>query len=419
MDLRWSDRTGDTFALRSSHIISRLLLENRPNWAQAQDVGIFDHFWQSPSIYKSYSTVHHADELSQSFAPQSPSIVAHCRKTRHAAAGIASCCQCPICLFVNFSIHLNLCPASALILTKRDSSTANLASPRFLRMDAWSSPMSATRHRPSHGASSSSGPGWPLSGSYAAPKAAATSTYGCTPEFDTGPMPRSDDSWNLFPDHPFQHELHQNQRVLHTQVFKQLEVGQGPNKQKQLWVTEIDAEGTERLRRPECFFHGIVGHVKDKWGYPIHGWKEVANYWHRYFDITEVPCHFHQTEPHENRSHHETSEVPAEDLPIDDDGDDTSQVEFPEEVRDPAPSAPAPWQISQLAHILYNMLLEDPDFNAPIIELLQAPPADPSESSLPLFTSAELAQLASHLAVTGSRLATGKPRGFPCGLFGR
>lgn len=44
MDLRWSDRTGDTFALRSSHIICRLLLENRPNWAQAQDVGIFDHF---------------------------------------------------------------------------------------------------------------------------------------------------------------------------------------------------------------------------------------------------------------------------------------------------------------------------------------------------------------------------------------
>jgi hypothetical protein len=317
-----------------------------------------------------------------------------------------------IFLFVNFSIHLNLCPASALILTKRDSSTANLASPRFLRMDAWSSPMSTTRHRPSHGASSSSGPGWPLSGSYAAPKAAATSTYGCTPEFDTGPMPRSDDSWNPFPDHPFQRELHQNQRVLHTQVFKTAGSRARTQQTKQLWVTEIDAEGTERLGRPVFFFHGIVGHVKDKWGYPIHGWKEVANYWRRYFDITEVPCHFHQTEPHENRSHHETSEVPAEDLPIDDDGDDTSQVEFPEEVRDPAPLAP--WQISQLAHILYNMLLEDPDFNAPIIELLQAPPADPSESNLRLFTSAELAQLASHLAVTGNRLARqANPEDFP------
>jgi len=219
-----------------------------------------------------------------------------------------------------------------------------------------------------------------------------------------------------FPDHPFHSELHQNQRVLHTQVFKQLEVGQGPNKQKQLWVTEIDAEGTERLRRPEFFFHGLVGHVKDKWGYPIHGWKEaprLANYWRRYFDITEVPYHFHRTEPHENRSHHETLEVPAEDLPIDDDGDDTSQVEFPADVHDPAPSAPG-HIISQLAHIMYNMLLEDPDFNAPVIELLQTPPADPSESNLRLFTSAELAQLASHLAVTASKVARqANPEDFP------
>ena len=41
MDLRWSDRTGDTFALRNPRTISRLLQENRPNWAQAQDIGIF------------------------------------------------------------------------------------------------------------------------------------------------------------------------------------------------------------------------------------------------------------------------------------------------------------------------------------------------------------------------------------------
>ena len=41
MDVRWSDRTGDTFALRPPHIIGRILLENRPNWAQAQDIGIF------------------------------------------------------------------------------------------------------------------------------------------------------------------------------------------------------------------------------------------------------------------------------------------------------------------------------------------------------------------------------------------
>ncbi|CAL1149582.1 unnamed protein product [Cladocopium goreaui] len=183
-------------------------------------------------------------------------------------------------------------------------------------------------------------------------------------------MPRGDDSWNPFPRHPFTPDFKQNQRVVHTQVFKEIEVGEGPNKQKQLWVTEIDADGIERLRRPEFFFHGIVGHVKEKWGYHINGWRDNV-------------------------------ETPAED--IHDDGDDTSQIEFPAEV--PNPHLSVPMQISQLAHIMYNILLADPEFNAPILEMLQIPPADPSESNIRLFTSAELAQLGSHLAVTANTLA--------------
>lgn len=58
-------------------------------------------------------------------------------------------------------------------------------------------------------------------------------------------------------------------------------------------------------------------------------------------------------------------------------------------------------QIRQLAHIMYNILLA----NAPILEMLQIPLADPSESNIRLFTSAELAQLGSHLAVTANTLA--------------
>ena len=89
---------------------------------------------------------------------------------------------------------------------------------------------------------------------------------------ESGPMPRSDDSWHTYPTYHLHSEMHQKQRVLHTQVFKQVEVGQGLHTQRQLMATEIDAEGTERLRRPEFFFHGIVGHVKDKWGGRINGW---------------------------------------------------------------------------------------------------------------------------------------------------
>lgn len=41
MDLRWSDITGDTFALRNHETISSLLAEHRPHWQQAQETGIF------------------------------------------------------------------------------------------------------------------------------------------------------------------------------------------------------------------------------------------------------------------------------------------------------------------------------------------------------------------------------------------
>jgi len=73
-------------------------------------------------------------------------------------------------------------------------------------------------------------------------------------------------------------------------------------------ATEIDAEGTERLRRPEFFFHGIVGHVKDKSGGRINGWKEasrLANYWRRYFNIEEIPYSSHSTEPYEELTLHD------------------------------------------------------------------------------------------------------------------
>jgi len=53
-----------------------------------------------------------------------------------------------------------------------------------------------------------------------------------------------------------------------------------------------------------------------------------------------------------------------------------------------APSVPM--QIGQLAHFLYQALMEDPVFNAPILEKLPA---------------SELAHLGSHLAITTNILA--------------
>ena len=98
---------------------------------------------------------------------------------------------------------------------------ANLASPRHLRMGAWSTPLSTTRHRPSSGTSSSVGFGLPVPRSSAEPKAAATPGYEYTSSMESVPTPMGGESWNSsFPHNPFTSDLQPSQRVVHTQVFK-------------------------------------------------------------------------------------------------------------------------------------------------------------------------------------------------------
>ena len=198
-------------------------------------------------------------------------------------------------------------------------------------------------------------------------------------------------------------------------MFKLIDVGEGPNRRTQPWIPETDSHGTERPRRAEFFLHGIVGHVKDKWGYSMIGWREaskIANYWRRHFHIEEVPHTSYQIEPHEQQENNDIPENSAGDAPADDDVDDTSNMEIPPETADQVPSVPM--QISQLAHILYDALIWDRELNAPILELLQIPPQDPTESNLRLFTTAELAQLGGHLAATANVLArSANPEDFP------
>jgi len=67
-----------------------------------------------------------------------------------------------------------------------------------------------------------------------------------------------------------------------------------------------------------------VGHVKDKWGHSIYGWREAsrfANYSRRHFGVQEVPYEYHQTEPHQELG---TTNNP--DNPDDDAAGDTSTM---------------------------------------------------------------------------------------------
>jgi hypothetical protein len=164
-------------------------------------------------------------------------------------------------------------------------------------------------------------------------------------------------------------------------------------------VTKIDRTGQECNRRPEFFFNGILGHVRDRWEGYIDSRTEssrLVNYWGRFFNIDEIheeiTTEGHQAGHHQNESD-DAAPGDAEDL-----ADDTSVTVHTGDV-------PVPSQVHQLATILYNVLIADPEYNAPILEKLQIPPEDPSGTQVKLFTAVELSHMASHLAITATELA--------------
>jgi hypothetical protein len=51
-----------------------------------------------------------------------------------------------------------------------------------------------------------------------------------------------------------------------------------------------------KIKTPETFFHGIVGHVRDRHGQRIDRWAQaatLANYWRRYYNMTENTWPYH------------------------------------------------------------------------------------------------------------------------------
>ena len=243
-------------------------------------------------------------------------------------------------------------------------------------MDSWSTPLATTRRQPSPGASSSSGFATSLPGPSAEPiwlRQPWVRIHG------PNGIRSNTCEWRLLDfflsTKPILTTYFQpRQRVVHTQLFKLIEVGEGPHRRSELWISEADWQGCERLRHPEHFFHGIVGHVKDKWGHSIYGWREasrLAKYWRRYFQVEEGPYNYHQAEPHEEQADIFIPANPADDEMADDDANDTSTMGIPPETADQVLSVPL--QISQMARIRYDVLIRDPEFNAPILKLIQTP----------------------------------------------
>ena len=265
--------------------------------------------------------------------------------------------------------------------------------------------MSVYRRRHSSGAASSSdaaastrqGPRLP--GSSSDSGSHPETTYGYAASAFSPPMPNINTTWQQPEYYPLQEQLSQDHKVLHTQIFKEVTSGHGANRVRRLMVTEIDRTGQERNRRPEFFFNGILGHVRDRWEGYIDSWTEssrLANYWRRFFNIDEIHeetnTERHQAVHHQNESD-DAAPGDAEDL-----ADDTSVTVHTGDV-------PVPSQVHQLATILYNVLIADPEYNAPILEKLQIPPEDSSGTQVKLFTAVELSHMASHLAITATEVA--------------
>ena len=315
--------------------------------------------------------------------------------------------------FISFQFLL-LVLGSSCIMTKRDFLIAGFTSPPIpMRMPC--------RHARSHGyPSSSAAPSdsghlhrsvtdltEPAARYPSRHEDASThsSQHGYSTEAPAVPLPASGDHQTPIAPRqeeafPLQREMAEQRRQLHAHYFTEVRVPNSDSSQpdlRRLMVTEVDRFGNHRNRQPEFFFNGIIGHIRaDQSGW-IDSWEQatqLANYWRRHFQIPEVHQAGHwQHYPQELNSGNQAEE--SQDDMSGSNMDDTDSLVVHAE------SASAPIQIHQLATVLWNILHNDREANLAILEKLENPSTDPIQ----IFSAADLAHLASHLAQTTHQLS--------------
>ena len=191
--------------------------------------------------------------------------------------------------------------------------------------------------------------------------------------------------------YPLQRELAEIRRQLHAYYFVEVQSPHDDNSQpalRRLMVTEVDRRGNHRNRQPEFFFNGIIGHIRAGQNGWIDSWdqsSQLANYWRRYFQIPEIP-------PDGNLPPHH-SDAPESPASVQESGmEDTESIIANVDI------TPPPVQIHQLATFLWNILNNDRDANMAILERLEDTDDDLSRHPVQIFSAADLAHLASHLA---------------------
>ena len=229
------------------------------------------------------------------------------------------------------------------------------------------------------------------------PSGENTSHFGYSSENMATPIPSpADHQAPIIPStpvesYPLQQEMTEVRRQLHAYYF--IEVQSHANddnhtSHRRLMVTEVDRRGHHHNRQPEYFFNGIIGHIRAGPNGWIDSWdqsSQLANYWRRYFQIPEISpygnWHTHQEEnPESPNSVHNSGMT------------DTDSIIANADIN------PPPAQIHQLATFFWNILNNDREANMAILERLEDPEGDLSRHPVQIFSAADLAHLASHLA---------------------
>ena len=291
-------------------------------------------------------------------------------------------------------------------MSKRNSDTADLASPREIRADPWSTSMSYSEVQHSVPVST------PVTSTAAssnqdiiAPNAPSFSNSNQSWTTATAPpMPESDSGTRWYTAGSFIPMSDIDLQVLHTQVFKRASRGFGDQTEHQLQIVGQCQHRIQRTRRPEFFFHGFLGHVRDWEGQPSDAWREanrISNYWRRFFRIPEVPYEesgvWYPQQDNWQESNDDVTDTQEQDHPAEDSMSMTAEPG----VHD----TPVPIQIHQLAPTLYNILIQDEEFNAPVLEKLRVDPNNVPNASLTAWSADDLAHLTSHLSITANQLA--------------
>ena len=153
-------------------------------------------------------------------------------------------------------------------MTKRDSNSADLPSPRQLRMESFDVEMPVavangytTTHPSTHGPTSH-------------PHAFSS---------HTGQANHSDSSRPFQLPRPLQPGEYRH-RIGHTTVFKVVQEAHTSS----VTVEETDSEGYVKRKSLEKYFFGIIGHLRDQHGQRLDSWtisSQLANYWRTWFNI--------------------------------------------------------------------------------------------------------------------------------------